>query len=183
MTYLGQGDHHEAKYDSLSISTWLYDINDFFISDSRYTGLPVDQDFCPFRITVYPSSVMEADYASTNPVFFTLGAALIFLFTTAVFLVFDCFVERRQRKVMTNVVRSNQIIASLFPSVVRDRLYVTEETMAGNRQKKVFKLASPTTRLKSYLNEGATSAESNELDAGASDVKGEPIAELYPEYV
>jgi hypothetical protein len=125
---------------------------------------------------------MEADYASTNPVYFTLGAALIFVFTAAVFLVFDCFVERRQRKVMTNVVRSNQIIASLFPSVVRDRLYVAEEKLVGDQQRKVFKLASPTTRLKSYLNEGTTSAESNEPDEGdLLGVQGEPIAELYPE--
>lgn len=183
VTFLGKGDQHETKYDTLAVSSWLNEVSDYSVSASRYTGPPLDRDYCPFRVTVYPSSVMEADYTTTNPIFFTLGAALIFVFTTAVFLMFDCFVERRQRKVMTNVARSNQIIASLFPSVVRDRLYVTEETMQQNQAKTVFKLANATTRLKSFLNDGSTSGAADETEAGGSSaIRGEPpIAELYPD--
>jgi Adenylate and Guanylate cyclase catalytic domain len=181
-SYLGKGDHHESTYDSLAVSSYLSDVDEFYVRPSKYTGLPLDRVYCPFHVTVYPSSSMEAEYTSTNPIYYTLGAALIFAFTTGVFLMFDCFVERRQRKVMTTVVRSNKIIASLFPSVVRDRLYITEERMDGSDQKKVFKLASPTTRLKSFLNEGTTSGETDETEVGgAAGIQGEPIAELYPD--
>lgn len=181
--FLGRGDLHETKYESLGVASMLNDVSDFYISGSKYTGIPLDQAYCPFRIRVFPSAIMEATYATSNPVYFTISSLLIFAFTSAVFILYDCFVERRQRKVMTNVVRSNQIIASLFPSVVRDRIYLTEETQLESSTSKqtVFKLANSKTRLKSFLSDGTASGDVDSTGAGSSPRQGSPIAELFPE--
>jgi hypothetical protein len=53
---------------------------------------------------------MEAKYVSSNPIYFAVGALLIFAFTSAVFLGYDYTVERRQRKVMSAVVRTHAML-------------------------------------------------------------------------
>jgi hypothetical protein len=69
---------------------------------------------------------MESDYRSSDPVLFTICAVLIFAFTSAVFLVYDRLVEKRQKTVMTTAVHTSAIVSSLFPSTVRDRLFETD---------------------------------------------------------
>jgi hypothetical protein len=99
--YLGPGDRHETKYESLGKSSKLRDLDAFSIRDHSYTGLPLSMGGCQYFLRVYPSSDMEDDYITSNPIIFTLTAVLIFVFTSVVFLFYDCFVEKRQKKVMT----------------------------------------------------------------------------------
>jgi NAD-dependent dihydropyrimidine dehydrogenase PreA subunit len=66
---------------------------------------------------------MEADYKTNDPIIFTVCAVLIFAFTSAVFLVYDRLVEKRQKTVMTTAVHTSAIVSSLFPSTVRGRLF------------------------------------------------------------
>src|SRR3569623_1785073 len=93
------------------------------VSFSKYTGLPFNDEYCPFTFSVYPSSTMEG--SSSTPILLTVGALLFFAFTSAVFLIYDFSVERRLRKVLHTAEKSGAIVASLFPSVVRDRLYLS----------------------------------------------------------
>lgn len=124
---------------------------------------------------------MEAQYTSSNPVYFTIGAVLIFCFTSAVFLLYDWMVERRQKKLMSTAVRTNAIVSSLFPSVVRDRIYPTDESGKANDKKTVFKLATTKSRLKAFLSDG-TSYHSEETDAlSSAQPTTSPIAELFPD--
>ena len=152
-------------------------------SHSKYTGLPLNDQYCPFTFSVYPSGSMEEHYTSNNPIYFTLGAVLIFCFTSAVFLLYDWMVERRQKKVMTTAERTNAIVSSLFPSVVRDRIYPTEEIGRNRDRKTVFKLANSKSRLKSFLSDGNTSCHSDDTDAasGGAPAGAAPIAELFPD--
>jgi hypothetical protein len=53
---------------------------------------------------------MEAMYVNNNPIYLTVGALIIFAFTSAVFVGYDCMVERRQRNVMKTVVRTNALL-------------------------------------------------------------------------
>jgi hypothetical protein len=70
---------------------------------------------------------MEDDHITNDAVIFTVAAVLIFAFTSVVFLLYDCLVERRQAKVMKKAGQSSAIVSALFPSNVRDRLFPTEE--------------------------------------------------------
>jgi hypothetical protein len=68
---------------------------------------------------------MENDYKTNDPILFTICAVLIFAFTSAVFLVYDRMVEKRQRTVMSTAVQTSTIVTSLFPSTVRERMFET----------------------------------------------------------
>ena len=117
VVYVGPGDQHDTKYDDMEIGT------------SSGAFLQVDKvardidGSCLYSIRVYPSQDMEALYISTGPAIYTIVLVFIFMFTSGVFVLYDCLVERRQRVVMNTAVASTAIVSSLFPKNVRDRLY------------------------------------------------------------
>jgi class 3 adenylate cyclase len=171
--YMGQGDQHESKYDYLGTSSTFSDLRN--ISDSSrgsaaYTGLPLSEDFCSMTLSVYPSEVMEKMYLTSDPAIFTAAAALIFVFTSLVFFLYDWMVERRQKKVMSTAVQSSAIVSSLFPSQVRDRLFATDgghEASKKHHRMPIFGEADASTEPSSHSGMGV----------GISP----PVADLYPE--
>lgn len=88
-----------------------------------YTGLPLDEDYCPHFIRIFPSQEREDSDLTNDPLLFSLIVAGVFVFTSLVFLCYDGMVELRQRRVLTKATESSDIVASLFPKAVRDRLY------------------------------------------------------------
>jgi hypothetical protein len=62
-------------------------------------------------------------------------AASIFVFTSIIFLVYDGWVEKRQRQLYHAALRSSAFISSLFPTNVRDRLLHDGESDTSNRIK------------------------------------------------
>jgi hypothetical protein len=190
--YHGGGDFHEATYDNMVVNASLLDLQKFFIKSSRYSGIPLDAEYCPYTLSVYPSGEMQATYTSSNPVYFTMATVLIFGFTSLLFIVYDKSVEARQRKVMNTAVRAEAIVQSLYPAVVRDRLFPTDDpsgTGAGKRRKGGgLALSNSKTEIKSYLANGGHDASSvNPTDDTEWTAvhgilyKSPPIAELYPE--
>jgi hypothetical protein len=119
---------------------WLLDLSSFTLDREWYTGVPVLNRTCPFFLRLYPSHEMENDYKTNDPILFTICAVLIFAFTSAVFLVYDRLVEKRQRTVMTTAVHTSAIVSSLFPSTVRERLFeakadrLSDEHMIGDEK-------------------------------------------------
>lgn len=131
--FLGFGDKHEdmETYEELAMSRNLTDLINL---DGLYTGLPMSDEFCPYTITVYPSSKMEAIHVTTDPVIFTVVAASIFIFTSLIFLSYDYFANRRQRLIKNRAVASANIVSSLFPEQVRGQLYEDNEARDNQKQ-------------------------------------------------
>jgi hypothetical protein len=79
--YLGAGDLHDTKYNSLSHSLTFGELMDTTTTDrdSSYTGIPLDDDYCTKTVTIYPSQTMEDDHKTTDPIIFTVIAASIFV--------------------------------------------------------------------------------------------------------
>jgi hypothetical protein len=97
VVYLGVGDRHDSKYDYLETSSSINDLR----GDRSSTGRPLDDsDECKYKLRIYPSHAMESDFRTSNPVIFTSAAVVIFAFTSLIFIVYDCLVERRQKKIM-----------------------------------------------------------------------------------
>jgi Adenylate and Guanylate cyclase catalytic domain len=127
--YIGVGDHHEQEHDDLHMERKLYDLSKLSNQAVRYSGAPLDKEYCPFTLHLYPSDKMASAYITNNPIIFSLVAAMIFVFTALVFYLYDVTVENRQKRVMQTAVRSSHIVSSLFPASVRDQLYpVSQET-------------------------------------------------------
>lgn len=92
-SFLGFEDLHQSTpdFESMAQSSSLADLTD---RSGSYTGLPMDRDLCPFTLTIYPSTHMEEKYRTTAPIFYSLGAALIFAFVAALFFAYDCLIRR-----------------------------------------------------------------------------------------
>jgi Adenylate and Guanylate cyclase catalytic domain len=158
--YLGVGDRHEQQYNYLHKEQKLFDLSKLSNETTRYNGAPLNGEYCPFTLHLYPSDKMASTYKTHNPIIFSVAAAMIFLFTALVFYLYDVTVENRQKRVMQSAVRSSQIVSSLFPSSVRDQLYpAAQGTVSYNDEKR----------------------HRSPRDEGETNLRGSPIAEAYPE--
>ena len=108
VTYLGPSDLHDPAYDDFESTT---------------TFTPFGSEMaCVHTLSFFPSEKFESAYATNRPVTYTIVVSCIFAFMIAVFFLYDCFVERRQTKVMSTATRSTAIVSSLFPEQIADRL-------------------------------------------------------------
>ncbi|CAB9510944.1 Receptor-type guanylate cyclase gcy [Seminavis robusta] len=175
-TFLGSGDHHEAKYNHMGRSALLPDLSkeNKGKGSSMYTGLPLDTKACVYEVTIYPSQEMQDRYVTSDPTMLAVGAFLIFLFTSAVFLLYDMYVARRQHIIQNRALASGAIVNSLFPEGVRDQLY--EEHRPAPEQAK-----TKNNMLSSVAAMGAISDNASEDPSAMSPASGKPIADLFEE--
>jgi class 3 adenylate cyclase len=91
----------------------------------------------------------------------------------AVFFVYDWFVERRNDKLTLNAAQSNEIVTSMFPGALRDKI-MDQQQAAGRTKpaKSVWGLSSPSMEMKSMIE--TTHTEETSI------YESEPLAELYP---
>jgi hypothetical protein len=167
---LGDGDQHDPAYDAQAVETRFgqYLQEPLVSSNTNYTGPPLYNGFYQYNFTVYPSEELESVYVTANPLYYTLGVLGVFLFTSLVFVAYDCMVERRQKIVMSSAERSDAIVSSLFPATVKNQLYRRNEEDSKNP-------------LMSTNNEDESDYLSTELGLVNPNAKeGPPIAELYP---
>lgn len=143
--FLGGSDLHDPAYEDMRISASLPYLANSKDGSSSYTGLPLAAEYCPRMIHIYPSKDMENDHSTSDPVVVTVGAALIFLFTSIVFVMYDFWVNRRQRIVMNRALASGAIVSSLYPEQVRNQLYEEKERAAEHKRAGVSFLAQPKT--------------------------------------
>jgi hypothetical protein len=153
--YVGPDDLHDTKY------------NDMILSSSFDVLESLDNvNSCPYTVSVYPSSDFEDGFKSKAPVYYTVIVLAIFVMTSAVFVIYDWFVKRKDNKVQHTAANSNAIITSLFPAQVRDRLI---EDAARRRKTKQDKNARAVKGVPLTPEE-----EKMEL------LKTKPIADLFP---
>jgi hypothetical protein len=202
--FLGVGDHHETQFDDMEQSMWLFsdtphdaDTSARAGAGASYTGIPVNEDSCPFLVRVYPSQVMENRYTTSSPITLTMAAVLVFVLTSALFLIYDCWVERRQREILQKAVHSIAIVSSLFPSVVRDRIFPfasspaaagSSRTIGGKTGESGATLAAedtPKKRLKNIIHRrssvGASTGSSQQQEGCVVSDYSKPVAELFPD--
>jgi hypothetical protein len=130
VTYLGQGDLHDPKYDDMKLTENVVDyVTSKAGPESRsFTAVDLNTQYVRYNLTVYPSADMEAQFVNNDPIVYAVLVALIFVFTTVVFLLFNWLVERRQSIVLDKAVKSTAVVRSLFPENVQQRIYdETEE--------------------------------------------------------
>jgi hypothetical protein len=162
ITYLGPTDAHDPKYDHLVVRQAVASsLNTRAAPNNRaYTTVGLDDSVCWYTIAVYPSQALEDTFVTNRPIIFTACVALIFLFTSLVFIMYDLLVARRQRIVMTKALQSGAIVNSLFPVSVQARMF-DEEGATKQRP--------------------ATAWHAKEsLDVAESETKDEAIADLFP---
>lgn len=138
-TYIGSGDLHDTDFDHLKESTMISDLSRFSAVHDIYTGAPLNEDFCPYKLELYASKDMAEECLTSAPFLFAVISVLIctylgilqsasltcfpeVAFTSIVFLTYDYVIEKRQKTVMKTATRSSAILSSLFPPGFRSRL-------------------------------------------------------------
>lgn len=157
VSYIGQGDLHESEYEHMRVETGYGAVL------NQDTSYPFEAQ-CFYNVYIYPSSEMEDDYVTNNPLIFAITLIGTFLFTSLIFLTYDRLVARRHILVETQAVQSTAVVSSLFPEKVRNRLY--HEASTEKRKKDTKFLSNEASKLND--------------DVYAVD-DSMPIADLYPE--
>jgi class 3 adenylate cyclase len=171
VTFLGEGDLHDPKYDYLRQEISFTQAIQESIEKKKYLGLPLDEMGCQYTLHIYASSNMEDAYTTNRPVTFTVVAFLIFLVTSLLFLSYDRIMERRQRLVQREAEKSGAIVSSLFPAAYHERLMADQATRQHTNTLSPDK-GSRNSLLKSFLNG----------DLGANTTgNDQPIADLFPD--
>ena len=161
--YTGEGDLHEPRMSGY-VTTTSFNVS-APVKSNAGIDYQINQDGCVFKLSVYPTVEMYNFYNTDIPIVITVVIVFIFVFTAVMFFVYDRLVERRQRIVMKTAVKSSQIVSSLFPKQIRDRLFA-EEGQDGP-------VHGTKTKLKSFL---AGSGDPTDNDRLSFDAK--PIADL-----
>ena len=125
VTYIGGGDLHDSGYSHLARSATFNGTSQ--VEASAGVAYRFNQNECVYSVKVYPTSEMYKFYYTSTPALITVAIVLIFLFTAVMFFVYDRLVERRQSIVMRTALKSSQIVSSLFPRQIRDRLFAEDD--------------------------------------------------------
>ena len=160
--YVGQGNYHATSM-SRYVRYSAYNTSSEVRSNAGI-NYQLFKDECTTSMMVYPTVEMYNFYNTNLPIVITVVIVLIFVFTAVMFFVYDRLVERRQRIVMNTAVKSSQIVSSLFPKQIRDRLFA-EEGIDGP-------VHGTKTKLKSFL-----SGSGEHDETGRSNID-KPIADL-----
>jgi Adenylate and Guanylate cyclase catalytic domain len=183
--YIGRGDLHETRYDHLVQTSTLQRLDQYLVK-TKYFGVPLDNQYFPFTVHLYPTQQMANFYLTKHPIMFTISALSILLFTSIVFITYDCNVERRQAVVMNTAVKTSHIVSALYPAEVRDQILedANKDIEGDENQRK--------TTATTFKNVGLDRSDSNGImgkgGAMGSSVRGNitdnpsnPIAHVYPD--
>eukprot|EP00980_Cylindrotheca_fusiformis_P013752 scaffold3541_cov116-Cylindrotheca_fusiformis.AAC.5 len=148
--FLGEFDAHDPKYDDQVVSKVVLDL--------KLDLEQIPEGLCVPTLTLelYPTDELAATFQTSKPTLYTTVVVAIFAFTSFVFLLYDYYVARRQRKFMERIVKQDQIVSNVFPTAIRDRLY--ESGQKGSKDDALF----------------------DPLGGGAGTA-GSPLADLFPE--
>lgn len=189
-------DQHDPKFDHLVVnskfSTATWDWAQHGGDASHHAGHShlrkrklaemVEEEenkyYCWFEYSIYPTQEFKEQSESKQVIWSTVGVVLIFVLTSAVFILYDIFVTRRQAKVEENAARSNAIVTSLFPAQVRDRLLMSSEHESNKEKRR----GSPDMEHQARRYGDTAKIDLSNNDELITDklLQTKPIADLFP---
>jgi hypothetical protein len=148
-----------------------------FAAFAKWDGEDTEESFiihCSYSFTVGPTTEFHKVYETNEPILFSMMIFVVFFFTTMVFVVYDCTVQRRQNTVLATAKRYDSIISSMFPKNVQQRIMeeAQEKSNQAVESKGYFGFAAKT-NLHDFVKTGMEESE--------MAVKSKPIADLFPE--
>jgi heme/copper-type cytochrome/quinol oxidase subunit 2 len=138
-SYLGNGDKHDAAFDQMaktvSVTKAMQNLYQHVVTahpagsaaTTDFEEMTHDDErdggFCIYTITVYPTAEYEQSFHTGIAFTYTLTTIVLAVTSIFLFVVYSILVDRRQKRVLDSAAKSNAIIKSLFPAVVRRRLF------------------------------------------------------------
>mmetsp|Transcript_14870 Transcript_14870/g.33712 ORF Transcript_14870/g.33712 Transcript_14870/m.33712 type:complete len:866 (+) Transcript_14870:165-2762(+) len=178
----GWDDLHDRAYDS----------TEYVVPFNRPLpeGYEAPTGQCIFSLHIFSSSEFEDSYRSTTAVILMCVVLGAFAFLIASFLMYDWFVRRRNTKVLDVATKSSELVSSLFPKTVRDRLYQEKEATERGTDSANFMIHHAQLNVLKEENEKSIGEmlEGEQTDRGSVTMdddgfmyKSTPIADRYPD--
>jgi hypothetical protein len=175
--YGGQGDLHDRRYDdSKMASVMIFErLSEASSPSEKFQFVALD-DRCSHKLYVYPTNAMEDEFISPTPWWFVGIIASVFVLTSVLIFFYHLFVERRQKMVMRHAKQASNIVASIFPAAVRQRLFegATEGPLPAL-------LDSQKQRIKTFLEPGEDFSAMGTNGEPTDENNDKPMADLFPD--
>jgi hypothetical protein len=174
--YLGTGDFLNLTFEEsrYNVSLGFLDSSNDAVSDWTDVG------HCIYSLQVYSTQEFKNSVSSNTAFVFTLLSAGVGLLVIITFLLYDCYVRRRNAKMVDAAARRDEILMSLFPSTVRSRLLEEQEQTSKKGTGSGGGMVHH--RLRNFLSGAEGKGEAAEKVSPATDTEGyegKPIADLY----
>lgn len=174
----GGGDLHDRAFSHMAHSSTYEDFEATVkYAASRTPDYNKEMKYCRYKYHIFPRQTFQDEHVTAAPIWYASIAAAIFLFTSIVFLVYDMIVDYRQRAVMATARKTHDIVSSLFPKTVRNRLMSSEQHPSRGKVHKSSSMNSVVRGSKQRLVGFVTGSLPTEYEEGN---ESEPIAELFP---
>lgn len=172
-TVIGQGKMHDTKYNYLHMEA-------DFAGFAQYDGEDSSVEHCYYTLDVYPTDELKELYTSKDPFMFASAILGVFLFTTGIFFCYDVAVERRQKNIARIAKRTTDIVKSLFPKNVQERIMADAREEAERAEKVEKGLGKGTFRvsMKDRLKETLSNSNGDRDESACKNAP--PIADLFP---
>lgn len=121
-TFLGEGDLHDRDFNNYVEQFAFNDIGDAKPYVYGAMNVPLNSDYCPYSLRVYPHDDLHNANVTKEPAIYALSIALVIVFISVTSLAYDHYVQRRMRRAVNFAKENRAIVSSLFPANVRDRL-------------------------------------------------------------
>ena len=175
LEFISFGDVHDTRFSDMVVSSSVYDIEQIISTASPNKNANYT-DHCIYSFQVYPTPAYESVFLSSAPYLYAAATFAVFLFTSLVFIIYDLIVAHRQRKVMSSAMETREIVSTLFPQSVQDRLYGSKTRDSGGSFITTSKMLMET-----FLSDGGTSQPFGQLESSVGDSKA--IADFFPHTV
>ena len=192
--YLGDGDRHNPKYDRMGVEVdlSLHTHPEFATTpghcqyrmvretdDDRMTHmLFLDSHISTISLfffqSIYPNSSFEKEYNSSLPEIFVIVTAATFGLVFLIFLIYDISVKRRNTQLVSNAARANGLVASFFPSNIRDRVLADDDNALQSNKKSNNKNA-----LTTFLKAGRRGSSSTDASSSLAVPSSTPLADNF----
>jgi Adenylate and Guanylate cyclase catalytic domain len=183
--YLGAGAFLNLTFPESRYSVSL-DVSDRASRASGSSSESRDRtDFgnCVYSLQLYSTSEFKNSVATDTAFVFTLVAACVGTMVIATFLLYDCYVRRRNSKMVDAAARRDQLLTNLIPTTVRTRLLEEQDHAEKNCPSSGGVMVHH--RLRNFLSgkDGKDEHEAAEKPVSGSiaseGYEGRPIADLY----
>lgn len=122
--FIGLDDLHDKEFDyleeTIAIGEYLKSVSS--PETSSFTSVDLNTEKMEYTLRVYPSAEFRSIYVTGAAVAEGVVVGVIFGIAMLIFLLYDCFVSRRQRIVMDRAVKATAVVSSLFPEQVREQI-------------------------------------------------------------
>ena len=137
--FLNKKHHLDDMYmesDLLYSSTTLH-VN----GGGTFPGVTLNQDYCSYTVKVYPTDDLFEEHVTNLSLYFVSCVVAMFLLTIGLITWYGWQVDHQHFLIMEHAQHATNIVASMFPEEVRERLFQEKdnEDTTGNDEDDILK--------------------------------------------